>query len=44
MSRLNAVDCGTTSRVYHMEDLLKGLEQAYKKEKETKEILENLDA
>ena len=43
LSRLNAVDYGTTSRGYHREDLLRGLEQAYKKEKETKEILENLD-
>ena len=37
------MDCGTSSRVYHREDLLKGLEQAYKKEKETKRILEGLD-
>ena len=43
LSRLNVVDCGTSSRVYHREDLLKGLEQAYKKKKETKRILEGLD-
>ena len=43
LSRLNVADCGTTSRVYHREDLLKGLEQAYQKEKETKRILEGLD-
>ena len=43
LSRLNSVDCGTTSRGYHREDLLRGLEQAYKKEKERKEILQNLD-
>ena len=43
LSRLNVADCGTSSRVYHKEDLLKGLEQAYKNEKETKRILEGLD-
>ena len=43
LSRMNAVDGGTTSRGYHREDLLRGLEQGYKREKETKEILENLD-
>ena len=43
LPRLNVADCGTTSRVYHREDLLKGLEQAYQKEKETKRILEGLD-
>ena len=43
LSRLNVADYGTSSRVYHREDLLKGLEQAYKKEKETKRILEGLD-
>ena len=40
LSRLNAVDCGTISRGYYREDLLRGLEQAYKQEKETKDILE----
>ena len=43
LSRLNVVDCGTTSKGYHKEDLLRGLEQAYKMKKETKDILENLD-
>ena len=43
LSWLNVADCGTTSRVYHREDLLKGREQAYQKEKETKRILEGLD-
>ena len=43
LSRLNVTDCGTTSRVYHREDILKGLEQAYQKEKETKRVLEGLD-
>ena len=43
LSRLNVADCGTISRVYHREDLLRGLEQAYHKEKETKRILEGLD-
>ena len=43
MSWLNLAECETTSRVYHREDLLKGLEQAYQKEKETKRILEGLD-
>ena len=43
LSQLNAVDCGTTSKEYHRDDLLRGLEQEYKKEKKTKEILENLD-
>ena len=43
LSRLNTVQCGTASGGYHREDLLKGIEQAYKKEKEIKEILENLD-
>ena len=43
LSRLNVAECGTSSRVYHREDLLKGLEQAYKNEKETKRILEGLD-
>ena len=43
LSQLNGADCGTSSRVYHREDLLRGLEQAYNKEKETKRILEGLD-
>ena len=43
LSRLNVADCGISSKVYHKEDLFKGLEQAYKKEKETKRILEGLD-
>ena len=40
LSRLNVVDCGISSRVYHREDLFRGLEQAYKKEKETKRLIE----
>ena len=43
LSRLNVADCGTSSRVYHREDLLKGLEPAYKTEEETKRILEGVD-
>ena len=43
LSWLNVADCGTSSRMYHKEDLLKGLEQAYKTEEETKRILEGLD-
>ena len=31
-------------RGHHREDLFRGLEQAFKKEKEIKEIVENLDA
>ena len=42
LSRLHVVDCGTTSKGFSREDLLKGIEQAYKKEKETKRILEGL--
>ena len=42
LSRLNVADCGTSSRVHNREDLLRGLEQAYKNEKETKRILEGL--
>ena len=44
LTRLHAVECLAVSNGHHREDLLKGLEQAYKKEKETKEILESLDA
>ena len=36
LSRLNVADCGTSLRVYHREDLLKGIEQAYKTKEETK--------
>ena len=43
-SKLRLIECGTTSREHCKEDLFKELEQAYKKEKETNEILENLDA
>ena len=43
LSRLNVADCGTSSRVYHREDLFRGLEQAYKKEKETKRLIEGQD-
>ena len=43
LSRLNAVQCGAASRGHHMEDLFKGLEQAYKNDKETKMIMQNLD-
>ena len=43
MSRLSAVDYGATSSGVSREGLIKGLEQAYKKDKETKMIMENLD-
>ena len=42
LSRLQVVDCGTTSKGFNREDLFKGIEQAYKEEKETKRILEGL--
>ena len=44
LSHLSTVQVGTASRRHHREDLFRGLEQAYKKEKEIKEILDNLDA
>ena len=44
LSRLSVVQVGAASRGHHREDLFRGLEQAYKKEKEIKEVLENLDA
>ena len=43
LSRLIAVDYGVASRGISREDLFKGLEHAYQKDKETKKILENLD-
>ena len=43
LSKLRAVDCGAASRGISREDLFKGLEQAYQKDKETKTIMENLD-
>ena len=43
LSRLNAVQCGAEFGGHHREDLFKGLEQAYKKDKETNTILQNLD-
>ena len=44
LSCLGTVQVGVASRGHHREDLFRGLEQAYKKEKEIKEILENLGA
>ena len=43
LSRLQVVDCGTASKGFNWEDLFKGIEQAYKEEKETKRILERRD-
>ena len=46
LSRLNKIEVqelGTVKKGVKREDLFKGLEQAYKNEKETKRILENLD-
>ena len=43
LSRLSAVDYGVASRGISREDLFKGLEQAYQKDKETKMIMESLD-
>ena len=43
LSRLSAVDYGAASRGISREDLFKGQEQAYHKDKETKTIMENLD-
>ena len=44
LSRLSTVQVGTASRRHHREDLFRGLEQAYQKEEEIKEILDNLEA
>ena len=47
LSRLNNLeiqDLGILKKSVKREDLFKGLEQAFKKDKETKRILENLDA
>ena len=44
LSRLGTTHVGAASRGHHREDLFRGLEHAYEKEKEIKEILENLDA
>ena len=43
LSRLNVKECGTASRGHHREDLFRGLEQAYKNDKETKMIMQNMD-
>ena len=43
LSQLNVVDCGIASKRFNLEDLFKGIEQAYQKEKETKRLLEGLD-
>ena len=43
LSRLNAIQRGTASSGHHREDLFRGLEQAYKKDKETNMIMQNLD-
>ena len=43
LSKLNVVQCRTASRGHHKEDLFKGLQQAYKNDKETKMIMQNLD-
>ena len=43
LPRLQLVGCGKASKGHSGEDLFRRLEQAYKKEKETKEILGNLD-
>ena len=46
LSRLNKIEVqelGTVKKGVKREDLFKGLEQAYKNDKETKRILENLD-
>ena len=40
VSKLNSVQVGAASREHHMKDLFKGLEQAYKNEKETNTILQ----
>ena len=41
--RLSVVNYGATSRGISREDLFRGMEQAYQKDKETKMIMENLD-
>ena len=43
LSLLQVVDYGTTSKGFNREDLCRGIEQAYKEEKETKRILEGRD-
>ena len=46
LSRLNKIEVqelGTVKKGVKREDLFKGLEQAYKNEKGTKRILENMD-
>ena len=46
LSRLNKIEVqelGTVKKGVKREDMFKGLEQAYKNEKEKKRILENLD-
>ena len=43
LPRLTAIECETASRGHHREDLFRGLEQAYKNDKETNMIMLNLD-
>ena len=44
LSRLHTVECGTASRGHHRENLFKGFKQAYKNDKETKVMMQNLEA
>ena len=44
LSRLGTVECGTISAVHHGLKLFQGLEQKYKGDSKTKEILTNIDA
>ena len=44
LSKLQLVDCGVASMGHCREDLFRRLEQAYEKQNETKELLENLGA
>ena len=42
--RLGIIECGTKSERHHRVKPFQGLEQAYKRDSETKEIMENIDA
>ena len=44
LSRLGPMECGTTSERHHGVKLFQGLEQAYKRDSATNELLKNIDA
>ena len=43
LSRLGTIECGTTSERHHGVKLSQGLEQAYKGDSETNELMKNID-